>query len=325
MRIRRLFGKPSVYLSLGVIIVSAVMLIATLDSLYFYFVTRDRIETEMKADARHTADSLSNNIGSFIIAYAVNEYGKLIANEMQSGTVLSVVVEDYNMGKVVGQHAFVSGRIRDLHGKVMDFTGGPSQQELIDGSFYSISRPVISGKEHVGRVSIYLSDERLREQFKGQVVDNLIRSLSISLLLIVLLFVSIRIRLLRPIQKIISTISKQDDEGLPVGKIEVSGPDEINALSRTMNKMIDAIGSSRAELHGKQQELERERERFKLAIEGTQDGLWDWDLVTGETYHSPRYATMLGYQRGELPATMESWRGLLHPDDRRRVEERINR
>ncbi len=57
-------------------------------------------------------------------------------------------------------------------------------------------------------------------------------------------------------------------------------------------------------------------ERFRLAIEGSLDGLWDWNLRTDEAYHSDRFATMLGYKPDELPYTSTAWSDLLHPDDK---------
>lgn len=69
------------------------------------------------------------------------------------------------------------------------------------------------------------------------------------------------------------------------------------------------------EIRRAQKALARSEERLRLALEGTTDGIWDWDVKTGQAYFSPRYYTMLGYDSGEFPGSYESWRRLLHPDD----------
>ena len=61
--------------------------------------------------------------------------------------------------------------------------------------------------------------------------------------------------------------------------------------------------------------LRENEERLRLALEGTTDGIWDWNLPTGKAWFSPRYYTMLGYAPGEFPGSYDSWRALLHPDD----------
>ncbi len=62
--------------------------------------------------------------------------------------------------------------------------------------------------------------------------------------------------------------------------------------------------------------LKESEERLKFAIEAANDGLWDYNLITGKVYRSPRYFTMLGYKPDFLPPTMQSWVDLLHPEDR---------
>lgn len=62
--------------------------------------------------------------------------------------------------------------------------------------------------------------------------------------------------------------------------------------------------------------LGEERNRFALAVEGAQDGLWDWDLQTNQVMLSERFETMLGYTPGELEQNIDMWFELLHPDDK---------
>jgi PAS domain S-box-containing protein len=73
------------------------------------------------------------------------------------------------------------------------------------------------------------------------------------------------------------------------------------------------------ERHRAEEELRRSRERFELAVQGSQDGLWDWDLTTDEVYYSPRYKAMLGYLDHEFPDKSEEWAKRVHPDDLERV------
>lgn len=63
-----------------------------------------------------------------------------------------------------------------------------------------------------------------------------------------------------------------------------------------------------------------EQRRFELALGAVEDGIWDWDVVSGEAYFSPRYYEMLGYRYGEFQPDYRSWEALLHPDDLERAK-----
>lgn len=63
-------------------------------------------------------------------------------------------------------------------------------------------------------------------------------------------------------------------------------------------------------------ELRESQQRWQLAVRGTNDGIWDWNLATNELYWSPRAKEMLGYGDDELRVSVDSVRELMHPDDR---------
>ncbi len=66
--------------------------------------------------------------------------------------------------------------------------------------------------------------------------------------------------------------------------------------------------------------LRRNEERFSLAMQGANDGVWDWDIVSGRVDYSPRWVAMLGYAPAELPPSIETFHSLVHPDDRPRLD-----
>lgn len=73
------------------------------------------------------------------------------------------------------------------------------------------------------------------------------------------------------------------------------------------------------ELKNELSRMKESEERLRLAIDAVNDGIYDYDLKRNETYFSPRYYTMLGYEPYEMPANRDTWQNLLHPDDRAKV------
>lgn len=60
-------------------------------------------------------------------------------------------------------------------------------------------------------------------------------------------------------------------------------------------------------------------ERYEFAIQGTQDGLWDWDLTTNSVYFSEQWKAMIGYADHELDNNYWSWESRIHPQDQEKA------
>jgi PAS domain S-box-containing protein len=63
------------------------------------------------------------------------------------------------------------------------------------------------------------------------------------------------------------------------------------------------------------QQLSVSEFRWKYALEGAGDGVWDWDRGIDAVLYTPRWKGMLGYTDAEVPNTHNAWRELIHPDD----------
>lgn len=122
-------------------------------------------------------------------------------------------------------------------------------------------------------------------------------------------------RITDPVAKLINAAQKiaEGDFGQ---QINVHTGDELEELAKQFNRMSTRLADSYTELK------ERE-ERLSLVIEGTNDGIWDWNLETNVVYFSPHWKGMLGYADHEIANRVEEWYRLMHPDDAAGVKERL--
>jgi len=75
--------------------------------------------------------------------------------------------------------------------------------------------------------------------------------------------------------------------------------------------------------HEMEKRLRESEERFSLATQGANDGIWDWNLETRDVYFSSRWKSMLGYRDSQIGSSPEEWFKRLHPADKSQVEKRL--
>ncbi len=71
------------------------------------------------------------------------------------------------------------------------------------------------------------------------------------------------------------------------------------------------------------EQLSSSEERLRFALEGSGDGIWDWNIETNEVFFSKRWKEMLGFAEDEIEASLDEWRNRIHPDDLAQVYEDV--
>jgi two-component system, sensor histidine kinase and response regulator len=73
-------------------------------------------------------------------------------------------------------------------------------------------------------------------------------------------------------------------------------------------------------LHNRREEaLRASEERFALAVRGSTDGIWDWNVLSNEVFYSPRFKELLGCEDHEMENVFASFESRLPPEDLERV------
>jgi PAS domain S-box-containing protein len=80
--------------------------------------------------------------------------------------------------------------------------------------------------------------------------------------------------------------------------------------TRIIGVTLDLTDRKQAE-----QALHESEQRWQLALNGNNDGIWDWNVKTNEVFFSTRWKEMLGYQDHEIANNIDNWSKLVHPED----------
>jgi diguanylate cyclase (GGDEF)-like protein/PAS domain S-box-containing protein len=112
-------------------------------------------------------------------------------------------------------------------------------------------------------------------------------------------------------------------QGFEIGAVDyVTKPYQRNELLARVRTHVE-LNRLRHGLEGvvseRTAELKESEERWKFALEGAGDGVWDWNPKTDAALFTRRWKEMLGYAEHEFPDTGTAWVEHLHPEDKDRV------
>jgi diguanylate cyclase (GGDEF)-like protein/PAS domain S-box-containing protein len=311
MRIRDL----SIRFNLTLLILSASVLSVLLASLGFAIYERQ----SERAGAVHELTALADTLGANTAAsLAFNDQGT--AKEMLGALstephVLVASLYD-NQGHIFAEYHSSNSMPRLVV---------PAQRQdgaYFDGESLTLFRGVLLNRERTGSIALVFD---LR-QFSSRLLQYAKIALLVLLLSVIATFLA-SLRLAQsigdPLVKLAAVARRvSTDKDYSVRALIRSGG-ETGLLVNSFNDMLSRIESREQALKDALSSLQESEERYALAARGANDGLWDWNLATGETYFSPRWGHMLGYSESESWTGHEQWFSQIHAGDRERVRAEI--
>lgn len=195
--------------------------------------------------------------------------------------------------------------------------GDRQQSEAILRSFYD-SAPMLMGiVELVDDDILHISDNSVSEQWFGLSPETM-KGKRASELGVPAAHIQAWLQHYREAQAIQAPVHFEYSHDTPQGRHWLSAtvsPINLTSDYPRFCYIVEDI-TERRQIH---QNLRESEKRWQFALEGSGDGVWDWNPQTGEIFYSKRWKEMLGYSDTEIGNTLNEWNSRIHPDDRTRV------
>lgn len=101
------------------------------------------------------------------------------------------------------------------------------------------------------------------------------------------------------------------------------GLQETRELCYTFARMAEKIDMQIRSMERTNESLERNEERWQLALRGNKDGIWDWNLVSGAVFLSDRSREIFGFSTEDVAVSREKLMAGIHPEDLPAVQHKI--
>ena len=225
----------------------------------------------------------------------------LVTDSVKDGKSVSL---DYSPDIIEGISNMKNGRIIDYQNYI-SFGFATYHGKMHDLIIVSVSNP-----HTIREISLRLEKDVLYKLIIGLVI--------ISFALIIIVWILIKVPLTKFKTVITQFSSGNHDLRIPTEEMN----DEIKNLADSFNEMANNLINTNSSLEKEimehkevENKLRESEERWKFALEGAGDGVWDWNAETNKVFFSPRWKSMLGYNDDEISDSLDEWSSRIHPDD----------
>ena len=166
--------------------------------------------------------------------------------------------------------------------------------------------PIADGQGRTGYIFV-----AFEESWPANLVEEITRAIALDivgvLMVALLLAINIRQRLSVRVSAL-KHATREIAQGSYDTRVPVTGKGPVAELGRTFNKMAFELGELT-------RRLTVSEERYSLAVNGSNEAIWDWNILTDRLYLSARYAEFVGCAGSEVPGLFGAWRQQIHPED----------
>ncbi|WP_158278764.1 GGDEF domain-containing phosphodiesterase [Leucothrix arctica] len=185
-----------------------------------------------------------------------------------------------------------------------------------DKTRFEVMRPFTTRYGSLGWVNLRIDTALMQDNVFSRVRETVGLIAIISLFVVIATILAISQIVIAPIKKLKKQMmrAKVDPNNPTQYLLKVNKKDEIADLMGEFNNLLCDIDNYQSELNKAKLSSDV---RWKFAIEGSGDGIWDWDTLSDEVFFSPQTLNMMGYKKSHLK-TMKAWQRLIHFEDRQK-------
>ncbi|MBF0290005.1 MAG: response regulator [SAR324 cluster bacterium] len=153
---------------------------------------------------------------------------------------------------------------------------------------------------------------------------NLIISMGIVAVLVLLSLLFVR-SITRPLRKLLA-YTQSLGKGDYLAHVPIERGMEFEVLISTLKEMSSDLMKANEQVQKQMEfQLQESETRWQFALEGNQDGVWDWNVISNEVYFSPMWKRQLGFEKDEISNHLSEWDTRVHPEDKEAAYREIDR